>query len=182
MQGNEKPSAASLEDIYLEYVAPIRAYLYRMSGDRDLAQDLVQEVFYRATRSLLMGKRIDYVSSWLYRIARNLYLDHVSRIKPKYEVVYYDELDHYGSYGVEEISRGLERRDMQMKIQQTLKLLPETQKTVLLLRDYQELSYAEIAGVMDITVSAVKSLLFRARLNFRTHYLKLTAEEGENNG
>ncbi|MEW6031628.1 MAG: RNA polymerase sigma factor [Bacillota bacterium] len=68
-----------LDQVYVRHVGPVRNYLYHLSGCRDLAEDLVHEVFYRAMRQLVLGVRVRHVSAWLYRIARNLYLDHLKR-------------------------------------------------------------------------------------------------------
>ncbi|HCW51265.1 MAG TPA: RNA polymerase sigma factor, partial [Clostridiales bacterium] len=58
-----------LDRIYAANVGPVRNYLYRLSGSRELAEDLVQEVFYRAMLQFLAGVRVRYISAWLYRIA-----------------------------------------------------------------------------------------------------------------
>ncbi len=159
-----------LEEIYLQYVGPIRSYLYRLSGNHHLAEDLVQEVFYRATRSLLAGQQIQYVSAWLYRIARNLYLNHTR---------HRDHLDNAWVELEETPFTGqtwadpdlvLQQKELHRQIMEALGCLAEKQRTVLLLRDYHSLSYAEIASVMGLSPSAVKSLLFRARLTFRANF------------
>ncbi|MCL6580010.1 MAG: RNA polymerase sigma factor [Firmicutes bacterium] len=68
-----------LADIYLKYVRRVRGYLYRLTGSPDAAEELTQEVFYRAFRRFVTGVEVRYVSAWLYRVARNLWLDHLRR-------------------------------------------------------------------------------------------------------
>ncbi|MEW6662992.1 MAG: RNA polymerase sigma factor [Bacillota bacterium] len=170
MQQKESPGKENLEEIYIKYVSAIKAYLLRLSGNPELAKDLTQEVFYRATRSLIAGKKIDYVSSWLFKIARNLYLDYVTRNRNQFDTAYDDQLLHPTEHWGEDPVLHYRQKELSQEIQNTLSKLPENQRTVLLLRDYHQLSYAEVATVMGLSISAVKSLLFRARLNFRHNF------------
>lgn len=146
-----------------------------MSGDFNLAEDLVQETFYRAGRSLFFKGKINFVSSWLFTIARNLYLDHTK--KRKLRLFPIDDIPE--ARQLREInnnhlpSKALEEKEKREKIQSALASLKENQRTILLLRDFQELTYQEITEVMKISPQAVKSLLFRARRSFMKEYSKI---------
>lgn len=156
-----------LDDIYLQYVGPIRGFLYRLSGNHHLAEDLTQEVFYRAMRQILTGANIDHVSAWLYRIARNLYLDHVKKLHGGMESL--DMMTELGaefrcSYAQPEVESM--RSEQHELIQRVLRCLPENQRTALILRDVEGLSYEEICEAMELSISALKSCLYRARQKF----------------
>lgn len=179
-EGHGKPQ--NIEELYVSYVAPLKDYLYRMSGDKELASDLVQEVFYRATRAFFFRPHIEYVSAWLFKIARNLYLDYEKKRRRITE----ESFDKLHLEGTQFADRGstdpvtvLEEIEIQDTIQKVLWYLPEIQRTVILLRDYQGLSYAEIADTLETTVSAVKSHLFRARVAFRETYLRISQGKGD---
>lgn len=175
-----------LNQLYVAHVEPVTEYLYRLSGDRALAEDLAQETFYRAMRQLLAGKTVNHISAWLYRIARNLYLNHVRRMRSDPEPPPDDGLFEsgtapgdtpaggYGDYHPETEALRNERHD---QILQVLLMLAETQRTGLVLRDIDGLPYEEIAEVMDLSMSAVKSVIFRARRRFGDLYAKLYLED-----
>lgn len=168
---------ADLNQLYIDHVQPIRDYLYRLSGDGSLAEDLVQETFYRAMRQLLGGSRVRFVSAWLYRIARNLYLDHVKRVRPDLEPHLGEESEtDLGQPETEAL-----RNEKQDQIALVLRQLAESQRTALVLRDVEGLSYEEIADAMDLTLSAVKSTIFRGRRRFSDLYSKLYLDQ-ENGG
>lgn len=163
---------ADLDRIYLSYVGPIRNYLRRLSGDPELAEDLVQEVFYRAMRQFWAGARVRYISAWLYRIARNLYLDHVRRVS--LSQVSLDEVSERAPEVIPPHPDGPEeevlRREKRHRIAAAIARLSEAQRTVIILRDIHGLSHEEIADVMDLSVGAVKSCLHRARRRFAEVY------------
>jgi RNA polymerase sigma-70 factor (ECF subfamily) len=175
-----------LDQVYVRHVGPVRNYLYHLSGCRDLAEDLVHEVFYRAMRQLVLGVRVRHVSAWLYRIARNLYLDRLKR--RRLEETSLDALD---AHAVDELAYRagklvgppgpplgqpeLEalRRETNADIATALRALPERQRTALILRDVEGLTYREIAEVLRTSTGAVKSLLHRARDGFIEIYRRL---------
>ena len=164
----------SLEDLYLSYFGPLKDYLYYLTGDLSLTEDLVQEVFYRAGRNLLFNKKITSVSAWLYTIARNLYLDYLR--KNKTPTLSFEQLSEHSKPAAPDHDglpeRVYEEKENRELIIGTLMSLKESQRTALLLREHQGLSYEEIAAVMRLTPAAVKSLLSRARIAFRQEYLK----------
>jgi len=175
-----------LDQVYLSHVGPVRNYLYHLSGSRELAEDLVHEVFYRAMRQFLLGIRVRHVSAWLYRIARNLYLDRMKR--GRLEETSLDALDDHevdelayragnlaGTLGPPLGQPEFEalRRETSADITAALRALPERQRTALILRDVEGLTYREIAEVLRTNIGAVKSLLHRARDGFIDIYRRL---------
>jgi RNA polymerase sigma-70 factor, ECF subfamily len=168
----------SLEDLYRRYRGPVQQFLYRLCGSTDLAEELAQETFIKACAGLLSFRGDCSVATWLFRIARNVYLDSLRRPSPAR--IDTDELlaiPDSGSYGdPAQRYAASEERDL---IALALAQLPEKQRTILLLRDAEELSYVEIADVLGISMAAVKVNLFRARKAFRAAYAAFDIPEGE---
>jgi RNA polymerase sigma-70 factor (ECF subfamily) len=166
----------SLEDLYRRYRGPVQQYLYRLSGSADLSEELAQETFIKACTGLLSFRGDCSVATWLFRIARNAYLDSLRRPNPAR--IDTDELlaiPDSGSYGnPSQQFAASEERDL---IALALAQLPEKQRTILLLRDAEELAYAEIADVLEMSMAAVKVNLFRARKAFRAAYTAFNTDE-----
>jgi len=168
----------SLEELYQQYRDPLHRYLHRLCGSIDQAEELTQETFVRAYTGLLTFRGDCSVATWLFRIARNTYLNSLRRPSPTR--IDTDELlalpdvadthDPVQQYALVE-QRGL--------IALALAQLPEQQRSVLLLRDAEGLAYIEIADVLGISLSAVKVSLFRARNSFRAAYAAFEAGEQE---
>jgi RNA polymerase sigma-70 factor, ECF subfamily len=167
----------AIEELYRQYREPLLRYLQRLCGSPEQAEELVQETFIKAYTGLLAFRGECSVATWLFRIARNLYLNSLRRPSPAR--IDTDELlaiPDGGSYGdpEQQIVAG-ERRD---RIGMALAHLPEQQRSVLLLRDAEGLAYIEIADVLGISLAAVKVSLFRARNAFRQAYRALD-DQGE---
>jgi RNA polymerase sigma-70 factor (ECF subfamily) len=162
----------SLEDLYQHYRGPVQQYLYRLCGSADLSEELAQETFIKACAGLLSFRGDCSVATWLFRIARNLYLNSLRRPDPARidtdELLAIPDSARHGD-PAERYAAG-ERRD---QIGQALAQLPEQQRSVLLLRDAEGLAYIEIADVLGISLAAVKVNLFRARNAFRQAYRAL---------
>jgi RNA polymerase sigma-70 factor (ECF subfamily) len=170
----------SLEQLYRLYREPVRRYLCQLCGADDLAEELAQETFIKAYTGLLTFRGDCSVATWLFRIARNLYLNSLRRPDPARidteELLAIPDSAGLGD-PVERYAAG-ERRDL---IGQALAQLPEQQRSVLLLRDAEGLAYIEIADVLGISLGAVKVNLFRARNAFRQAYRALD-DQGDDDG
>jgi RNA polymerase sigma-70 factor (ECF subfamily) len=168
----------SLEELYQQYREPLHRYLHRLCGSVDQAEELTQETFVRAYTGLLSFRGECSVATWLYRIARNTYLNSLRRPSPTR--VDTDELlsipDQAGASDPVRQYAAVEQRGL---IALALAQLPEQQRSVLLLRDAEGLAYVEIADVLGISLSAVKVNLFRARNTFRAAYQAFEAGEKE---
>lgn len=173
--GGREEQPASLEELYGRYKGPVQGYLYQLCGSADLAEELAQETFLRACRGLLSFRGDSSVATWLFRIARNVYLNSLRR--PATERVKTDELlsiPDGGAYG--DPARSYAAYEQRGLISLALAQLPEKQRSALLLRDAEGLSYAEIAAVLEISLPAVKANIFRARNAFRDAYRQLGGE------
>ncbi|MDA8235743.1 MAG: sigma-70 family RNA polymerase sigma factor [Clostridia bacterium] len=116
------------------------------------------------------------MSNWLYTIARNLYLDH-TRKSGRHNNQPLSKETEFKDYSTDP-QKILDNKELNNLIQKILLQLPESQRTVLILRDHLGLSYWEIAQITGKSVSSVKSSLFRGRLAFKELYTKEELERG----
>lgn len=149
-----------LDDIYRRYAEPLFYYLLRMSGSSNLAEELVQETFYRATISLSFYNYED-VKPWLFKVARNTYLDEWRKRQRWKWVPFYDKGDMKSPYGIPEDE--MVSKENKDELTDLLDLLPENYRTIIYLREFAEFSYDEIGEAMELTESQVKVTLHRAR-------------------
>lgn len=136
--------------------------VYRMCGDANLAQDAAQDAFVRAWERLHSYRPRSPFRNWVYRIATNAALDTLRREK---ETVDVDGLPLADPADGPEVS--LEGREEAERVQQAVRALPPASRTVLVLREYEGLSYREIADTLDIPVGTVMSRLNYARGRLR---------------
>lgn len=172
------PERKTIEDLYLRYRAPVYQFLYRMCGSADLSEELAQETFIKACTGLLTFRGDCSVATWLFRIARNVYIDSLRRPSPAR--IDTDELlaiPDSGSYG--DPVRSYAASEQHDRIALALAQLPERQRSLLLLRDSEGLAYIEIADVLGMSVAAVKVNLFRARRAFRDAYRAFDPDQGD---
>src|SRR5262245_40763455 len=152
---------AAFEALCARYQSRLLAFCRHMLNSREDAEDVLQEVFAAAFNAVLADEREINVRPWLYRIARNRSLNHLRRAS----AIGVDSMDvHFADNGLSTGDRVLRResfRELLADVQQ----LPETQRTALLLREIDALSYEQIAQAMETTVPSVKSLLVRARIS-----------------
>ena len=141
----------------------------KMLSNPEDAFDISQEAFIKAYRSLKDFKGESSFSSWLYRITANMCLDFMRRNKKRKaaSIVYLDDSDELKELELPDTRfdpvTALERKELQGAINDALDLLPEDQRSILLLRELNGLSYAEIAEALKLETGTVKSRLFRAR-------------------
>lgn len=166
----------SLDALYRRYRGPVQSYLYRLCGSADLAEELTQETFVRACTGLLHFRGESSVATWLFRIARNAYLNSLRRPAP--DRIATDELHAIPDGAADaDPERRYAAQEARSLIDLALGQLPEKQRSILLLRDEEGLSYAEIAAVLELSLAAVKVNLFRARNAFRSAYNALGSVE-----
>jgi len=153
---------------------------FRMLGNRQDAEDVTQEVFLEAYRSLKRFRFESKLSTWLYRIAVNRSLNH----QRKRKLERWLSLDFEVGEGSAEESafpdtaangpdRLVEKKDVERIVQEAISKLPERQRIALLLHRYEELPYQEIAKIMDVSVASVESLLHRAKETLAKRLLPL---------
>jgi RNA polymerase sigma factor (sigma-70 family) len=152
---------AAFETLFSRYHSRLLSFCRHMLGSREDAEDVLQEVFAAAFNAVLADERPINVRPWLYRIARNRSLNHLRRAS----AIGVDSMDiHFAEHGLSTGDQVLRREGFRQLIGD-VQQLPETQRTALLLREIDALSYEQIALTMDTTVPSVKSLLVRARIS-----------------
>jgi RNA polymerase sigma factor (sigma-70 family) len=152
---------AAFEVLVSRYESRLLAFCRHLLGSREDAEDVMQEVMTAAFNAILADDRPINVRPWLYRIARNRSLNHLRRI----QTIGVDSMDlHFSDNGASTADKVHEREEFRLLVGD-IHELPETQKTALVLREMDALSYEQIAEAMETTVPSVKSLLVRARVS-----------------
>ncbi|MGP0103694.1 MAG: RNA polymerase sigma factor [Solirubrobacteraceae bacterium] len=152
---------AAFEVLCARYQTRLLSFCRHMLASREDAEDVLQEVFAAAFNAVLADERDINVRPWLYRIARNRSLNHLRRAS----AIGVDSMDvHYAENGLSTGDKVMRRESFRELIADVHEL-PETQRTALLLREIDALSYEQIAHAMETTVPSVKSLLVRARIS-----------------
>jgi RNA polymerase sigma-70 factor (ECF subfamily) len=153
-----------------KYRRPLVSFMYRMARNTAAAEDLAQEVFLRVYRSRASYEASAKFTTWLYRIATNLAVNHARDTrKERPEVtVSLDEPDEETGTTMDvadatvSAEEALVRRERMLAIRSKVEALPERQKMAVIMHKYQQLDYKQIADVLKLSESATKSLLFRA--------------------
>ena len=151
----------AFEALVARYQSRLHAFCRHMLSSKEDAEDVLQEVFAAAFNAILADERAINVRPWLYRIARNRSLNHLRRA----QAVGVDSMDiHLSEHGQTTADKVHRREEFRLLIAD-VQDLPETQRTALLLREIDALSYDQIAEAMETTIPSVKSLLVRARVS-----------------
>jgi RNA polymerase sigma-70 factor, ECF subfamily len=155
---------AAFDDLVRRWERRILAAIYRVMGTEDEARDLCQEAFLRAYRSLGGFKREARFSSWLYQIALNLCRDRMRRRRGRV-LVSLDALEDEGASIPPRPTPTpldlLEAGSLSRVVAEAVEGLPEEQREVIVLKEYQDLTFLEIAEILDVPLSTVKTRLYR---------------------
>src|ERR671910_54085 len=151
----------AFEALVARYQARLLSFCRHMLGSTEDAEDVLQEVFAAAFNAICADERPINARPWLYRIARNRCLNHLRRPQSAGQ----DSMDVFERDGGITTADTVHRREEFRHIVADVQELPETQRTALLLREIDALSYDQIAEAMDTTIPSVKSLLVRARVS-----------------
>jgi RNA polymerase sigma-70 factor, ECF subfamily len=171
--GRNEAVFRELVDCYQQHV--VRT-CYSLVRDEQDARDLAQEVFIEILESAGSFRGDAKLSSWIYRIAINKSLNHLKqqkrrqfleRIGLRFAASDQQPEAAFDVSAPKGADSTLEERDMRNALHHAIKRLPVSQRIAFTLHKYEELSYREIAAVMDVSVSSVESLLHRAKLNLQ---------------
>jgi RNA polymerase sigma-70 factor (ECF subfamily) len=166
----------AFEELMLRYQNRILSLLTHLVGERDLAEDLTQEVFlrvYRARRRYVPGAKF---STWLFTIAGNVASNALRTKARRREVILNSRDTESGSHSLEAAAvaasalmptRQIDKAELCAAVQQAIETLNDRQRMAVLLARFEHFSYAEIAEVMNMSPQAIKSLLSRARSKLR---------------
>ena len=154
-------------EIIERYQGKLFAYLYRLVGTRDEAEDLLQDVFIKAYRNLQSYDAERKFSSWIYRIAHNEAVNHIKRRSLKRFIPWEDVTatkDKLEMSSVEEDAQvNWIRKETSQEVDQAINRLPFKYKQVLVLRYYSDKSYEEISVILGRPVNTVGTLINRAK-------------------
>ena len=151
----------AMEELIELWKMPMFRFFLRSLNHHEDAEDLTQRVFIRIYRSAERYLPHAKFSTWIFTIARNLLIDEIKKRKRRPQMVFDEYIERAGEV---EGGRSAELTEILM---QQLDLIPENHRTALLLRVQRELSYREIAEVMQSTEASVKTWIHRARLDLR---------------
>jgi RNA polymerase sigma factor (sigma-70 family) len=153
------PEADATRALYEQYANQVFRYCLHQLGSREEAEDALQSTFLNAFRGIKRGVVPDLESAWLFKIAHNVCL---SRRRSTWRR---GRIESPADFEViEELAPAPSRRaDELIGLQDVLERLPETQRRAILLREWQGLSYREIAAELELSQAAVETLIFRAR-------------------
>jgi RNA polymerase sigma-70 factor, ECF subfamily len=150
-------------------------YMFRMVHNQAIAEELAQEVFLRVYRARASYRAEAKFSTWLYRIATNLGVNHArdTRYERSAQTVYLDQPDPETGISPDvadstpSVEQDMVREARLAAIRKHVMALPERQRTAVLMHKYQDLDYKQIGAVLKLSESATKSLLFRAYQTLR---------------
>jgi len=168
----------SFNELVLRWERPIYALAYRTIGREEDARDVCQETFLRAFRALPGFRGQAKFSSWLYRIALNLCRDWVRRERRAPVVQAAEDVDLIELAAAAEPSESIEdlvaRKDLSRAVERAMGLLPEEQRTAIVLKEYHGLTFQEIADLVGCPLSTVKTRLYQGLTVLRRELAKDT--------
>lgn len=152
------------EQVYREYYGSINKFILKLCGDSTLAEELTQETFYRTYLSLHRFQGKSSLYTFIVSIAKHTYYKHMKKNKP---VMPYEDIDEQ-AYLPQSHTSGdplyiYEKKDERYALRRIIDQLPEKYRDVILYRIYAEMTFEQVAKVMDITENSAKVLFHRAK-------------------
>ena len=165
----------SFENIFTSYEKPLYNFVLRMVKDAQTAEDLTQDIFIKIHQNLEGFRGSASISTWVYKIATNTYLDYIRSSSYKKNTLsdYIDESENekWENRNYEKVMAIDEqaiKSEMNTCIQRFLDDLPEDYRSVIVLHDLQDLKNREVADILNCSLETVKIRLHRARKKFRS--------------
>jgi len=164
--------------LFDRYQAPLYNFYTKMTQDRALSEDLVQDVFLRILRYRQTYRPGTAFRTWMYQIARNARLDHVRKVRPEAPLL--------AEPAAPAPADSAQQKQEAQLLQRALMQLPEDKREILILSRFQELKYEEIARLMGCEVGAVKVRVHRALQQLRETFRQLernaTSKQSDRSG
>lgn len=152
--------------LFDRYHVKIFNFLLKMTRDREISQDITQEVFYKAIKYRTSYKKGKF-SSWIYTIARNIFADHYQRQKSKEERL--DTIEYKIS---EKESNPVENSEINQQLNLALNQLSQSDKELIIMNRYQGIKYQEIAEIKGSSAGAIKTKVHRAIHKLKDYYFQ----------
>ena len=162
-------------ELFERHHGPLFGYLSKLTGNRTAAEDISQVVFHRMLKYRHTYRDQGSFTAWMYHLARRCASDHFRKSAPAPISVDPSELEHHAdeSRGADESAAS---RDDHAVLQRALGRLDRDDREVLLLSRLQELSFAEVAGILECSVGAARVRAHRAMRALRDHYFRIQKE------
>jgi RNA polymerase sigma-70 factor (ECF subfamily) len=155
--------SAALAVLFDRHKSRLFAFLYHLMGDRAAAEDLLGETFLRLYQARARYRTGGGFTPWLFAIARNLALGELRHRG----VVVRAQQRLVGEVAKDETAQAMEREEIGERVRAALAELPEEQRSALVLKEYQQMDYREIAQVLGCTETAARARTYRARIALR---------------
>lgn len=163
----QRGNAQAFEDLILRYQRQIFSLIYQMTHNVEIVEDIAQDVFIAAFRAIRDFKGKSSFFTWIYRIAINHCKNYLSSSNRSQEVEQRYQREHFQDGDLEEQERTpqsmLLAKEFVEQMEQAIHALPEEQRVVLMLCEFEGMSYQEIAEILDCPIGTVRSRLSRAR-------------------
>ncbi|EGW38689.1 RNA polymerase sigma factor [Desulfosporosinus sp. OT] len=161
---------AEFSALYKKYKNPIFSYIFYLAGDRPAAEEICQDVFLKVYLNIARFENRSSFKTWIYRIAKNAYLDYIRAQKRKVAIesieLFAKELEDKGM-SPEEYAVNTATKEL---IEKTLNKMSQKYRMLLILRDIQNLSYKEISDITEMELNTVKVGVYRGRREFQRIY------------
>lgn len=168
-----------IKELYELYKESIFRYFLRMTGSWEEAGELTQEVFYQACLSIFRFRYESSLKTWLFSIARNVYLKRL-REKDKHRTLAWEYDIPFNDWDYRETDMPAElliQKEQRDRVREALTRLPENTRTILILKEYEQLTYEEIAGVFGQTANWARVTFFRAKRQLGQVYQELEGDD-----
>jgi RNA polymerase sigma-70 factor (ECF subfamily) len=162
-------SRIAFEKLYNLYKKPLANYIYRLCWDKNLAEDILQDVFLHIWKGAKGYRREAKVSTYIFRIAHNIWISHSRRIKKSSEIPIY--------FLQAKTENPLLTQELNIEVKKALNELSPIEKEVIILSQYNGLRYDEISEILDIPLGTVKSRLASALSNMHKRLEKYIKED-----
>ncbi len=158
---------SAFEQIMNKYKEIVINIAYRFIQDRSTAEDIAQDVFLKIYNSAKSYKPKARLSTWIYKITANICLNELRSQKKYLKNISMDEIGETRDFIQTNPFENLEKKELKHLVKEAIDSLPDRQRMVIILKKYEDLSYQEISEIMGCSVSAVDSLLQRAKQNLK---------------
>ncbi len=157
---------SAFEQIMNKYKEIVINIAYRFIQNRSTAEDIAQDVFLKIYNSAKSYKPKARLSTWIYKITANLCLNEL-RSRKHFKAISMESIGEIRDFAQTNPFENLEKKELKHLVKEAIDSLPDRQRMVIILKKYEDLSYQEISEIMGCSVSAVDSLLQRAKQNLK---------------
>ncbi|MDD5530439.1 MAG: RNA polymerase sigma-70 factor [bacterium] len=169
IKGVANKDESAFEILAEKYKYSVLNIIYRYTGNRTEAEDISQDIFVKIWHSADSFKHKSKVSTWIYRIVVNYCLNFKNKNKINANIQSLDELSEKGEIitNSSKEHKSYESQETDKIVRESVNKLPERYRMVLVLSRFENKSYQEISEIMNLSVPAVESLIFRAKANLK---------------